>query len=1397
MDLSFFQSQNILEADNRFFKEILNISLSQATKSEIPVKQFLKDFLSDEKLLEKVADARFIGLVNDLSIEGKKQKEDVDNFLSNTTEDYDMLLVFGMQLKDGVIPTKTDISRLTRALNRRSESRPVVLILKYSDKISFSAAERGQYKRKGQKGEKVGRISILKDIHFNKVHAGHERILQQLKIDNSIKTFQLLYEKWRGVFDLKILNKEFYDKVAAWYSKAIAEVKFPYAYYSSLPENKGKSDNELQEIANQIACIRMLTRIIFVWFLRHKQKGTIEKLIPKKLFDKDYIDTFLNYSDKYNSTYYKAILQNLFFATFNTGIDSEQRRASNKTHDDHKMPRFRYQGFFNDPESAFKELFADIPFLNGGLFESLDIEHSSIRIDSFSDPDLTHPYAKENNLVVPDSLFFGSEDTEGLFSIFSSYYFTIEENTPLDQEIALDPELLGKIFENLLAAYLPESKTSARKRTGSYYTPREIVNYMVDESLTTYLNTKISKEAGNDENGIIENLRMLFSYDTEENPFNNNKRLTDLIIKHLSEIKILDPACGSGAFPMGMLHQIVHALGKLDPGNKQWENEQLELLLKPKMDDLMIAEKISSENARNEAEKQLHSEIIDIKETFRKNDPDYTRKLYLIQNCVFGVDIQPIAIHISKLRFFISLMVNQRIDENDRKNNYGIKPLPNLETKFVAANTLKQLKAPTTRTNEVINIESNLKELRKSFFFTRNRSEKNKLEKDDEELRKKLQLLLESLFDNDNRQFESKIEDHQKKINLLKKELEKSQTKEKQKSLIIKELKSLESKVAGLKKEILNTQQVNSLAGQIAYWNPYDQNSHAEWFDPEWMFGFDSHTGFDIVIGNPPYGGFKTEDEICEALSIESKDPYGAFIARFLGSGGRRTPLKNNGILAFIVSDTFMTIKSHLPLRRQIMDNYIQKMIRVHHDTFGATVNPAVIICRRNEFQKDENGQLVKTFDNNHICQMVDLTNVSIHESYNRFIEILNLTLEQGKNCQVSTPEFAIYAYPQKLILSNSNLPFFVASPKLFSLMNDGNDPDNRPFTELREIDGKQVQVRKILINDNEIEVVKLGDIAEVKVGLQTGDNPAYLFQKPEARGNYRSIDDYLQYLLTEDDLNKIRDNEKLRLDVIENGISKDDPESKRYFGGRYIVPYDKGGESDAGEGWMPNYYVPTNYFIDWSEWAVKRMSTYTIEQRILENHENKQIKDNYKRTTCAVFRSPEKYFTSSISFSRTGIYSPSFRTGAISAFDTEGSMIFQTYFSQEELLGLLSSVFCRYQLKNFIGHTVHTQVDELKEFVFPIKVPGEIKSIVEAIISNQTFDNNYDYASNEQIVINKLVYETYGISVNEIAEIEYWFERRYPKLSSAQKANLRKLGKSDDYMVLYGISKSRVNFNN
>lgn len=137
---------------------------------------------------------------------------------------------------------------------------------------------------------------------------------------------------------------------------------------------------------------------------------------------------------------------------------------------------------------------------------------------------------------------------KGLINILNSYKFTIAENTPIEEDVALDPELLGKVFENLLASYNLETKTTARKQTGSFYTPREIVNYMVDESLIAHFKNSVSAW-DMEEDDLDENLHRLVSYDYPANPFGNDNSLSKEIVHSLDNCKILDPACGSGHSP--------------------------------------------------------------------------------------------------------------------------------------------------------------------------------------------------------------------------------------------------------------------------------------------------------------------------------------------------------------------------------------------------------------------------------------------------------------------------------------------------------------------------------------------------------------------------------------------------------------------------------------------------------------------------------------------------------------------------------------------------------------------------------------------------------------------------------------------------------------------------------
>lgn len=942
MDLSFFLNQNVLDAGNLFFKEILGIRIAPATKSEINIKEFLRGYLTDDTLLNKIADARLIGMVNDLSIEGIAQNVRSDEILRTDTVDYDMLIVFGVELAEGIYPTRSDISRLTRALNRRSSSRPVVLLTRYSDKLTFSAAERGQFKREGQKREKVGRISMLRDIDLkmNKIHSGHERILLQLRINPlKITGFKELYNQWLEVFNISILNKEFYNELFIWYLWAVKTVSFP---------NK-ISDKSDDTIYNSESVIRLLTRLIFIWFVKEK------KLIPEILFDKEYlsgvIKNFNPVSDS-SSDYYKAILQNLFFATLNTEMPKDggirkfidETRKNKKTgYSDEYMDHlsYRYKDLFNEPIKALS-LFEQIPFLNGGLFECLDQRNpetdEEIRIDGFSSKTSKQP-------TVPNILFFGTnsdldlssefEDgkkhkhskARGIINILNSYKFTIEENTPLDQEIALDPELLGKIFENLLASYNPETRTTARKQTGSYYTPREIVNYMVDESLIAYLKNKLTEQPvtyqplggkqtnflGNDykagqlemqveiaynrwkenEEELDVKLHELFSYENEDNSFIDDRESSDAIISHLSECKILDPACGSGAFPMGILHKIVLALGKLDPCNYSWKQAQLDKAVR----DRHRAEEFEDEALKNDAIKRAEEKIRYIEESFGDtgHELDYARKLFLIENCIYGVDIQQVAVQISKLRFFISLMVDQKV--NDKKRNRNILSLPNLETKFIAANTLIPIEKPQQlllKDPEVEKFEKTLQEIHHKIFYTRGYAEKKKLKKEELDTRK--------------------------------------------------HLRKLYVERAGYKKEA---------AEAITKWNPFDPLNAAPFFDPGIMFtisgGF-QQGWFDIIIGNPPYIQLQKDQgklaSQLKDLKYETFSRTGDIYTLFYEKGFQL--LLPNGVHVFITSSQWTKAAYGKLLRKYLLKYNPLKILFLGPGVFeNTTVDTNILISEK------------------------------------------------------------------------------------------------------------------------------------------------------------------------------------------------------------------------------------------------------------------------------------------------------------------------------------------------------------------------------------------------------------------------------------------------------------------
>jgi hypothetical protein len=674
-------------------------------------------------------------------------------------------------------------------------------------------------------------------------------------------------ENFKAAFAVEQLNKEFYDKLYKWYEKAQQQVTFP--------------NDEKDKAHIQTNLIRFLTRILFVWFL--KEKG----LINKDLFDLKELKALIDYEK--DSSFYKAILQNLFFATLNRQIiDRSFRRTTNgKANKTNYLATniYRYQNYFqNSNQDKIIRLFSQTPFLNGGLFECLDREatedekteydenntirpvKSAVRIDGFSDKN-------NNQLKFPNSLLFNTEQDLGLIDLFNQYQFTVEESTPLDVDVALDPELLGKVFENLLASYNPETGDQARKATGSFYTPREIVNYMVDESLKQHFKTHTDL----DKNQI----NTLFT--ESENMLNDNQIKS--VIETIDNLKILDPAVGSGAYPMGILQRLVFILEKIDKTAENFKQQQLANLpnLSSIEQDLKTAEQISDKKAKEKAIEELKNRKQQIKDKFKKQDHNYLRKLHLIENAIFGVDIQSIAIQICKLRFFISLTIEQ-IPNHNNNDNYGIKALPNLETKFIVANSLLSLDEKPQQTGNLL------------------------LSLDEKPQQK-------DLFDNYIENLKAHLEKIRRRYFTAK--TLKTKRKYRNEDKIIREQMLAQLKKTGI------TPAVETSMKKVVDWDLYNQNSASDWFDPEWQFGVKD--GFDIVIGNPPYidseSMVKNNKNIREIIAknyLMTKGNWDIYIAFF--EFGFRS-LNSKGILTFITPDKWISRPFGYELRKKLINN--------------------------------------------------------------------------------------------------------------------------------------------------------------------------------------------------------------------------------------------------------------------------------------------------------------------------------------------------------------------------------------------------------------------------------------------------------------------------------------------
>ncbi len=570
-------------------------------------------------------------------------------------------------------------------------------------------------------------------------------------------------EKIKDAFSVEKVNKEFYGEIAKYYyrltDKTHKELVLP-----SVGENDGSKYEEF--------AVRLIGRIIFCWFLKHKSSANRIPLIPKAVLSSDAVDV--------KKEYYHLILEKLFFEVMN-------KQQGKRTNDiDLYIPNHK-----------------QIPFLNGGLFEAHNNDFYKGTVN--------------NNLKISPQWF------KEFFVLLERYNFTIDENSTVDAEVSVDPEMLGRIFENLLAEIVPETGETARKATGSYYTPRVIVDYMVEQSLKQYLVTKTSLTED-----IIDSL---LSYEVDTVDITDSEKTA--VVKALKEIKVIDPACGSGAFPMGILHRILLVLEKVDPNLEIWRKLYLSTY-HPVMRKI-IEDKLS------------------------KGNEQYIRKLTIIQDSIYGVDIQPIAVEIAKLRCFLSLVVDELVFDNE--DNRGIEALPNLEFKFVAANTLIGLPPIASQSAfGVTDLVEKLKDLRERYLRS---------------------------FGEEKLQIEKEFKDTQQK----------------------------------LYKENVQWALSSTIAKQLSDWDPFSYES-CSWFEPAWMFGKD---GFDIVIANPPYLGEKGHKEIFQKIKqgtlkkyyIGKMDLFYFFFHLALNLSDI------NSQIAFITTNYYPTASSAIKLRKDFKERSI------------------------------------------------------------------------------------------------------------------------------------------------------------------------------------------------------------------------------------------------------------------------------------------------------------------------------------------------------------------------------------------------------------------------------------------------------------------------------------------
>lgn len=562
------------------------------------------------------------------------------------------------------------------------------------------------------------------------------------------------------------------------------------AYCMDMEEYKTLSEKEVEDLGQ---CFKN-TKFDMAW-------GKGEKQFIRGLFDFCEENTSLNFFDEY--------LEPFFYEALN-----KERK-----------------------NSYYKRFNCKIPFLNGGLFEPLEGYHW-----------------EDVNFKIPNEIFSNrkqkGEYADGILDIFDRYNFTINEAAPLEKEVAVDPEMLGKVFENLL-------DVDSRKSKGAFYTPREIVHFMCQETLANYIANEVKIPYEDVKKFILYGELMRDQDNTKEAEGKREYIIPESIYKNLLEIdkaldnvRVADPAVGSGAFPLGMLTEIVSAKDN-------------------------ITEYIIKKDREGSFDKSFGEDFI------RSWRSSYKIKWETIRDCIYAVDIEASAVDITKLRLWLSLVVDQELEQNEDPH-----PLPNLDMNIHVGNSL---------VDEYEGIE----------LF-----DKDILKKKDKPKKTDYTEQLKIFFDSDEileDMFRKQVEYFEEFDEARKRSL-KAGIDNLREQLIIKRLRE-DGNVEALEK-----------------YKKIKDNKSQPFFIWELEFAkvFKEKGGFDIVIGNPPYVGESGNKELFREVA---KTSFGKKYYRgkmdfwyFFTSKGIEL-LKLDGLLSYIAPNNWMTTYGGQNMRKHIMED--------------------------------------------------------------------------------------------------------------------------------------------------------------------------------------------------------------------------------------------------------------------------------------------------------------------------------------------------------------------------------------------------------------------------------------------------------------------------------------------